>query len=105
MIALLSFFALLEPRFQFFLREKSSAIDTLHLRPFSIALPIGAGERKQLKSFQAICIRHMRAEAEIEEWRAVNVIDADRCDGFLIDQFALQRLITLIEYTQSHHYR
>ena len=100
MIALLSFFALLEPRFQFFLREKSSAIDALHLRPFSIALPIGAGERKQLKSFQAICIRHMRAEAEIEEWRAVNVIDADTFACFLIDQFTLQRFVALIENAQ-----
>ena len=61
MIALLSFFALLEPRIQFFLREKSSSIDALHLGPFRIALPVGAGERKQLKSLQAIRIRHVRA--------------------------------------------
>src|SRR2546429_691973 len=100
MIALLSFFALLEPRIQFFLREKRSAIDALHLRPFSITLPIGAGERKQLKSFQAISIRHMRTQAKIEERRTVNVINANRCASFLVDQFALQRLITLIEDSQ-----
>ena len=44
MIALLSFFALLEPRIQFFLGEKSSSIDALHLWPLGIAFPVGAGE-------------------------------------------------------------
>src|SRR2546425_6535570 len=100
MIALLSLFTLLEPPVQFLLREKSSSIDALHLRPFSITLPVGAGERKQLESFQAIRIRHMRPKTEIDERRTVNVIDAHRFAGFLVDQLALQRLITVIEDAQ-----
>ena len=61
MIALLSLFTLLEPRIEFVLRKKRSSIDALHLWSLGITLPVSAGERKQLESFQAIRIRHMRA--------------------------------------------
>ena len=52
MIALLGFFALLQPGVEFFLAEERRAVDALHLRLFGIALPISAGQRKQLEGFQ-----------------------------------------------------
>ncbi len=67
MIALLSFFALFQPRVQFFLREKRSSVDPLHLRPFRVPFPVSARQRQQLERFESICVRHVRAETKIDE--------------------------------------
>src|SRR5215831_19546902 len=74
MIALLSFFTLLQPPVEFFLGEERRAVDTLHLRTLGIAFPIGAGKRKQFEGFQPIGVRHVRAETKINERRTVDVI-------------------------------
>jgi hypothetical protein len=82
MIALLSFFALLQPRIELFLREESRAVNALHLRLRSVAFPVSAGERKQLERAQLVRVRHVWTETEIDERRAVDVIDADVSPAF-----------------------
>src|SRR5438128_757799 len=94
MIALLSFLALLEPRVQFLRCEERGAIDALHLRPLGVAFPISTGQRQKLERAQAVRVRHVRPKTEINEWRTVDVINADYSAGFFVDQFALQWLFT-----------
>src|SRR5262249_13722359 len=48
-----------------------------------------------------IRVRHVWAKTEIDERRAVDVIDTHHVACFLIDQFTLQRLLTLIEDAQG----
>src|SRR5436190_22527765 len=101
MITLLGFFALLKPGVEFFLSKERYPIDALHLRPLRITFPVRAGERKQLESFQTVGVRHVRAEAKVDERRAVDVINAYLLAGLFINQLALQRLVPFIKYTQG----
>ena len=94
MIALFGFFALLEPGVEFLRRKERRAIDALHLRLLGVAFPVSARERQHLERAQPIRIRHVRPQTEIDERRTIDVIDADNLAGFLVDQFALQRLVT-----------
>src|SRR5436853_2659508 len=100
MIALLGFFTLLQPRIQFFRREESRAIDALHLRASGVAFPISARQRQQLERAQTIRVRHVRSKTEIEEWRTIDVIDADGLAGLLVDKFTLQGFIALSKDAQ-----
>ncbi len=52
MVALLGFFELVEVLVQIFLAEERRAVDALHLVVLFIALPVGAGDGKQLESLQ-----------------------------------------------------
>src|SRR5438128_11098246 len=99
-IALLGFLALFEPRIQFFLSKERRPIDALNLRPLSVTFPVRTSELQQLESFQAIRVRHVRAQTEIDERRAVDVINADRLAGFFIDKLALQWFIAFTEDAQ-----
>src|SRR6478736_4019201 len=92
MITFLGFFALLQPRVEFFLREESRAVDALHLRLRRVAFPVSARERKKFEGAQLVRTRNVRAETEVDERRAVDIVDADDLACFLVDQFALQRL-------------
>src|SRR5689334_1213206 len=105
MIALLCFFALLQPRIELFLREESRAVDALHLRLRRVAFPVSAGERKQFERAQFVRARHVWAETKVDERRALDVIDAHDVAGFLVDQFTLQRLVALVEDAQRFRFR
>src|SRR5689334_13735904 len=100
MIAFLSFFALLQPRIELFLGEESRAVDTLHLRQRCIAFPVSAGERKQFESAQLVRVGNMWAKTEIDERRAVDVVDAHLLACLFVDQFTLQRLFAFSKNTQ-----
>src|SRR5882672_3592883 len=99
-ISLFSLFALLQPRVQLFLRKEGRAVDALHLRLRGITLPISARKRKQLERAQLVGVGHVGAKTEINEWRIVDVINADRFAGLLINQFTLQRLVALLKNPQ-----
>src|SRR5437763_2413827 len=85
MVTLLSFLTLFQPTVEFSLSEERRAVDALHLRTLRIAFPVSAGQRQKLESFQAIRIRHVRAEPEIDERRTVDVIDAEVSASLLVD--------------------
>src|SRR5712691_664037 len=57
MIALLSFFSLLEPAVEFLLREKRRAVDALHLRLRGVAHPVCSRQRKQFERTQFAGVR------------------------------------------------
>src|ERR1044072_5937264 len=95
MIALLSFFTLLEPCIELFLREKSRAVDPLHLLLRRVAFPVSAGERQQLERLQLVSVRNVWTKTEVDDRRAVDVIDAHEVAGFFVDQLTLQRLVAL----------
>src|SRR5215210_3188572 len=100
MISLLSFFALLEPRIEFFLRKESRAVDALHLLLRRIAFPVSARERKQFESAQLVRVRNVWTKTEVNKRRAFYVIDAHEVARFLVDQFTLQRLVAFAKHTQ-----
>src|SRR5712692_501061 len=100
MIALLSFFALFQPRLEFLRREERRAVDALHLRSLSVAFPVRTGQRQKLERAQTVRVRHMRPETKINERRTVDVIHADDLPGLFVNQFALQRLFTFGEDAQ-----
>src|SRR2546425_5804000 len=104
MIALFGFLTLLQPGIQFLLREEGRAIDGLHLRTFSVAFPISAGGGQQLERAQAIRVRHMWSKTEINEWRTIDVIDADRFAGLFVDQFTLQWLVACFKDAQCFRF-
>src|SRR5207302_3914987 len=43
---------------------------------------------------------HVRSKTEIDEWRTIDVIDADRFAGLLVDQFTLQGFVALSKDAQ-----
>src|SRR5437660_2703831 len=104
MIAFLGFFTLLQPPIQFFLREESRAVDALHLRPFGVAFPISARQRQQLERAQAIRVWHVRSKTEIDEWRTIDVINADRFAGLLVDQLTLQGFVAFSKDAQCFRF-
>ena len=99
-VAALGLLALFDPRVEFFLSGEGRAVDALHLRALRVAHPVSAGEREQLERLQTVRVRHVRAEAEVQEGRAVNVIDAHLCAALVGDQLALQRLLAVAEDSQ-----
>src|ERR1700752_1203954 len=100
MVTLLSFFTLLQPRIQLFLREERGAVNALHLRLRRIAFPVSAGKREQFKCTQFVRVRNVWTETEIDERRTVYVVDTNEIAGLFIDQFTLQRFITFTKYAQ-----
>src|SRR2546429_5039065 len=105
MIALLGFLSLFQPGVQLFLGKERSSINALHLRPFSVAFPVSAGERQQFKGAQTISVWHMGPETKINKRRAIDVIDADSLAGFLVDEFALQGLAAFVANPQCFPFR
>src|SRR5205085_6805716 len=101
MVAAFCFLALLEPSVQLLLSEEGCAVDALHLRAFRIAFPISSGEAEEFERPQLVRVGHVRPKTEIYERRAVNVIDAHARASLLVNQFALQRLVALLENLQS----
>ncbi len=99
-VAPLGLFALLDPCVQLFLRGEGRPVDALHLRAFGVAHPVRAGEREQLEGLEAVRVRDVRAEAEVYERRAVNVVDADLLAALVFNQLALQGLLALGEEAQ-----
>src|SRR5947209_11500427 len=105
MVSLFCFLALLEPSVKFLLSEEGCAVDALHLRAFGIAFPISSGEAEKFERPQLVCVGHVRPKTEIYEGRAFNVIDAHARASLLVNQLALQRLVTLLKETQSLRFR
>ncbi len=87
-VALLGLFQLLEVIVQVLLAEEGGAVDALQLLVMLVALPVSAGDGKQLESLDLGSVRHVRAAAEIDELRSQGVLGEDFA-GALFDQLAL----------------
>ncbi len=94
MVALLRFLDLGQVLVEFLLREPGCAVDALQLLVLLVALPVGAGDRKQLERLDFRSVGEMRAAAEVDEVRAKRVLRKDIV-GALFDELDLHRLIHL----------
>ncbi len=97
MVALFRFLTLTNPIFELLLSRECGAVDALHLILLGIAFPICARESQKFESLDLPGVRHMRTEAEVDERRVVYVVDARGAVDLLVDQFTLERFLTLLE--------
>jgi hypothetical protein len=100
-VASLGLLPLVEPRIQLGLRREGGAVDALHLGAPGVPLPVGARERQQCEGSQPVGGRHVRTEAEVDERRAIDVVEAHALAALVLDQLALQRLVALREDAQG----
>ena len=99
-VASLGLLTLVQPRVQLRRRREGGAVDALHLGAFDVALPVGAREREELEGAESVGARHVRAQAEVDEGGAVDVVDAHPLVSLVLDQLALQRLVAPREDAQ-----
>ncbi len=88
MVALLRFFEAGEVLGQLLLRKERRAVNALELRILFVALPVGAGDGKQLERLDFRRAGDVRAAAEIDEGGAERVLGKNLA-GFFADQLAL----------------
>ena len=77
---------------QFLLREKTGAVDALHLRIAFLPLPVGARHVHQFEGANAARARDVRPAAEVYEF-AGGVERYHRLDRFFLHQLAFESLI------------
>ena len=88
MVAALGLFEPVQVVLQVLRTEERGAVDALQLLVVLVALPIRAGDRKQLECLDLGCVRDVWAAAEIDEMRTQRVF-AEDVAGALGDEFAL----------------
>src|SRR2546430_2520475 len=67
MVALLGLLQALQILIQLLFRKERGTVDALQALALLVSLPVGAGDREQLESFDLRSGRHVRAAAEIDE--------------------------------------
>ena len=68
MIAAACFFQIGQMRVEIRLREPGGAVEPLELGIVGVALPVGAGDVRELEAADAAGARHVRAAAEVDEF-------------------------------------
>ena len=87
-VAFLGLFDLFEVLVQVLLGKERGSVDALQLLVVFVALPVGAGDRKQLERLDLRSVGNVRAAAEVDEVGTQRVF-GEYLAGALIDQLAL----------------